>query len=76
MSARELIGKSATSSNPWGDITDKFNDRSKELISKYKVARGSKYSLAIKLRLNLDVEKQPQPESIVDPVVVDPKKKK
>lgn len=74
-SANPLVGKSS-SKDPWGDMTEKFKDRSKELILKYKITRGSPYSLAVKVRLNLDVEKDPEPEVVEEPVVVDPKKKK
>ena len=72
-SAGPLVGKSS-SKDPWGNMSDKFKDRSKELISKYKITRGSAYSLAVKLRLNLDEETEPEPEVIEEPVVVDPKK--
>ena len=57
-------------------MTEKFKDRSKELILKYKITRGSPYSLAVKVRLNLDVDKYPEPEVVEEPVVVEPKKKK
>lgn len=57
-------------------MSEKFKDHSKQLILKYKIARGSKFNMAVKLRLNLDVEKDPEPEEPTEPVVVDPKKKK
>lgn len=57
-------------------MSDKFKDRGKELICKYKITRGSTYSLAVKFRLNLEVEKDPEPEVVEEPVAVDPKKKK
>lgn len=57
-------------------MSEKFKDRSKLLILKYKIARGSQFNMAVKVRLNLDVEKDPEPEELVEPVVVDPKKKK
>lgn len=57
-------------------MSEKFKDRSKELIAKYKITRGSAHSLAVKLRLNLEEEKDPEPEVIEEPVAADPKKKK
>ena len=69
-SAAPLVG-GKTSKDAWGGMSDKFKDRSKELISKYKITRGSKYSLAVKFRVNLgeEVEEIPveEPEEVVDP---------
>jgi len=69
-SAAPLVG-GKTSKDAWGGMSDKFKDRSKELISKYKITRGSKYSLAVKFRVNLgeEVEEVPaeEPEEVVDP---------
>jgi hypothetical protein len=74
-SARPLVGK-ASSKDAWGDMSEKFKDRSKDLISTYKITRGSTHSLAVKFRLNLEEERDPEPEAVEEPVAADPKKKK
>lgn len=63
--------------NPWGKLATAVSERSKELITKYKVIRGSQYSLAVKLKLNKDEEVDIVPDETIDePVVEDPKAKK
>jgi hypothetical protein len=49
--------------------------RKKELIKKFNIIRGSKYSVAVKVRLNLEEEVEKVKEVVVTEVI-DPKKKK
>jgi len=54
-----------------------LKDKAKELISKYKITRGSDFSLAVKIKLNKDepVEVEEE-EPVVEVAPVDPKAKK
>ncbi len=49
--------------------------RKKELINKFNIIRGSKYTVAVKVRLNLEEEVEKMKEVAVAEVI-DPKKKK
>jgi hypothetical protein len=65
--------------NPWGDLGDKLKDRQKELILKYKIIRGSNYSMAVEFKLNKEIPKEPVKEETLSeqpPPVEDKKKKK
>ena len=74
-SAKPLLGKAAGSKNPWGDLNE-LKDKAKELISKYKIIRGSDYSVALKLKLNKDEEVEVEEEPPEEVAPVDPKAKK
>jgi hypothetical protein len=65
--------------NPWGDLGAKLKDRTKELVDKYKIIRGSPYTLAVELKLNIEVPVEPVKEDTLSeqpPPVEDKKKKK
>jgi len=76
-SAKKLIGKTGSTKNPWGSLNEQFKEKGCELIQKYKVYKGLKHSLAVKVALN-----QPEEVKVVEQQVekveevVDPKKKK
>ena len=75
-SAKPLLGGKAGSKNPWGDLSE-LKERAKELISKYKIIRGSDFSLAVKLKLNKEEEVAVEEEEpVAEAAPVDPKKKK
>lgn len=72
------VGKNTKKDNPWGDLGDKLKDRQKELIEKYKIIRGSPFTLAIEIKLNKEVPTEPLKEETLSeqPPPVDDKKKK
>lgn len=73
-SAAAITG--STQKNAWGNLSDSLKDRTKELVTQYKIIRGSPYSLAVKFKLNKEEEVEIVPEETVEePVVEDPKKK-
>lgn len=57
------------------NIEDAKKLRKKELIKKFNIIRGSKYSVVVKVRLNLEEEVEKIKEVVVAEVI-DPKKKK
>lgn len=73
-SAALITGK--TNKNAWGNLANSLKDRTKELVTQYKIVRGSAYSLAVKVKLNKEEEVEFVPEETVEePVAEDPKKK-
>lgn len=73
-SAAPLTGKAAK--NAWGGLEAQLGDRTKALLTKYRILRPSDYGLAVKLKLNKDEEMEVIEEVPEDVPVVDPKKKK
>ena len=55
-SAAMITGK--TEKNAWGELENQLGDRTKVLLTKYKILRASDYSLAVKLRLNKEEEQE------------------
>ena len=73
-SAAAITG--STKKNAWGNLSESLKDRTKELVTQYKIIRGSHYSLAVKFKLNKEEEVVIVPEETVEEAVVeDPKKK-
>lgn len=72
LSARGPGGDKVNSKNPWGNL-EELKDKAKELICKYKIIRASKYSVAVKIRLNIEVDLLKEVFKEEVPVPVDPK---
>ena len=64
--------------NPWGDLKEKLKDRTKELVMKYKIIRGSQHTMAIHLKLNkaVPVPEPTKEDTLSEAPPVDDKKKK
>ena len=57
-----ILPDSKKKENPWGDLGSKLKDRTKELVDKYKIIRGSPYTLAVELKLNVEIPPEPVKE--------------
>lgn len=75
-STLDLLGN-GDKKNPYGAFGEKYKEKGKQLIQKYKIIRGSKFSLALKFRLNLaeEVIATPVEEDLTPPEPEDTKKK-
>lgn len=79
-STLDLLGN-GDKKNPYGVFGEKYKEKGKQLIQKYKIIRGSKYSLTLKIRLNMPEEVIAAPvedvnASAIPEPEVDKKKKK
>ena len=74
--ASAAVISGSSSKSPWGDLEKQLGDRTKVLLTKYKILRASDYSVAVKLKLNKEEEMEVIEEEKEEAPPVDVKGKK